>query len=274
MILDIRYHIASLVAVFLALGLGILIGASLLDEGRFVESQERLVAGLEKRFDTLQAERSLLETENAKLMGRLQEQENLLVAFELPLVEGVLAGRTVSVIYANKDWREGWQAVIDKLLKQADAQVVANSVISELLQGGVIASLPDENGEEGPSSTEEQSLKLQALADDVRGLLGGRTTPIQTDVSDVLLMVGTGGDKTETWEKQMAKEALALGIAVAVVGNTDMEAYLHELAEEGVLAMDNLDSVTGRVGLIRGLLVGQVGYYGVGKSAKGPWPPP
>jgi len=59
MILDIRYHIASLVAVFLALGLGILIGASLLDEGRLVESQEKLIVGLEKRFDTLQAERSL-----------------------------------------------------------------------------------------------------------------------------------------------------------------------------------------------------------------------
>ena len=59
MILDIRYHIAFLGSCLSRLGTGILIGASILDEGRLIESQEQLIGGLERRFDSLQGERNL-----------------------------------------------------------------------------------------------------------------------------------------------------------------------------------------------------------------------
>ena len=105
MILDIRYHIASLVAVFLALGLGILIGASILDEGRLIESQEQLIAGLERRFDSLQGERNLLEAKIALLKTELEEQNSLLAALETPLVERALEGKTVTLVYGSPSGR-------------------------------------------------------------------------------------------------------------------------------------------------------------------------
>ncbi|NMB11524.1 MAG: copper transporter [Firmicutes bacterium] len=275
MILDIRYHIASLVAVFLALGLGILIGASLLDEGRLLESQEKLIAGLEKRFDTLQAERSLLETENALLSSKLQEQETLFVALELPLVEEALEGRSVSVVYGSEAWKQNWQEPLDKLLKQAGARVVASRLITGLLHGSTTFSA--QSGDMGKALTDSEGqdpmVNLQALVDDAQGLLGEKLRAESPMTIDVLLLVGTGGENTVVWEKLLAKEALVAGMAVAVVGTTDMEAHLSELAKGGALALDNLDSVAGRVGLIRGLLASQTGYYGVGKSAQGPWPP-
>jgi hypothetical protein len=273
MILDIRYHIASLVAVFLALGLGILIGASLLDEGRLLESQEKLIVGLEKRFDTMQAERSLLETENALLNGKLREQESLFAALELPLVEETLKGRSVSIVYGDEAWQKNWQASIGKLLEQAGARIVSHRLMTGLLQSNTPLSVQNGDGARALTDIDTQSLvvSLQALIDDAQGLLGERLSDSPRTI-DVLLMVGTGGGNTAGWEKLLVKEALAAGIAVAVVGTTDMEAHLCELAKGGALALDNLDSVAGRIGLIRGLLASQTGYYGVGKSAQGLWP--
>ena len=106
-----------MVAVFLALGLGILIGASLLDEGKLIESQERLIAGLEKRFDQLQSEQALLEKENAALISEINEHKTLLAALELPLIEGGLAGQRGSAVYADDQWREYWQAPLGQLLE-------------------------------------------------------------------------------------------------------------------------------------------------------------
>lgn len=276
MILDIRYHIASLVAVFLALGLGILIGASLLDEGRLLESQEKLIVGLEKRFDTLQAERSLLQTENTLLSGQLKEQEDFFAALESPLVEGALSGLSVSVVYGNERWQESWQAALDALLDQAGARRVTSRLITGLLPGTTTLGSSGGDSETIPSESNSESwaLNLQALADHGQGLLGERgLTPASTSLVDILLLVGTGGDSTALWEQQLTKEAAEAGIVVAIVGTPEMETHLNDLAQRGALAVDNLETVAGRIALIRGIKTGEVGYYGLGKSAKGPWPP-
>ena len=277
MILDIRYHIASLVAVFLALGLGILIGASLLDEGRLVESQEKLIVGLERRFDGLQAERNLLETEIALLNGRLQEQDALLGALEAPLVEGALAGRTVTLIYGSAEWQKNRQSALDRLLEQAGAQVVSSELLTDLLPNSIMLSSshgePDESGDKQKTaeSIDSLPLSLKALVRGDQGLLGERRSPRPSPPGhvDMIVLVGSGGDSTAAWEVQLVKEAAAAGVAVGVIGSTTMETLLGELAQGGALVVDNIDSVAGRVGLIRGLVSGNSGYYGVGKGASG-----
>ncbi|HHY40177.1 MAG TPA: copper transporter, partial [Syntrophaceticus sp.] len=53
---DIIYHIASLAAVFLALGLGILIGTSMISSDAINEQQKKMIEGLEKEFAVLREE--------------------------------------------------------------------------------------------------------------------------------------------------------------------------------------------------------------------------
>jgi hypothetical protein len=58
-IIDIRYHVASLVAVFLALGLGIFIGSTIVGESlvaEIVEQQESMVSKLEGDYEALKNE--------------------------------------------------------------------------------------------------------------------------------------------------------------------------------------------------------------------------
>ena len=58
MIVDFKYHIASLVAVFMALGIGVIIGSSVLGESivrNIVAEQELLITRLEEDYDGLKS---------------------------------------------------------------------------------------------------------------------------------------------------------------------------------------------------------------------------
>ncbi len=66
MLMDLRYHAASLIAVFLALALGLIIGGSLASDEALVLYQENLIARL--------------EAENKALRGKQIEDENHLLA--------------------------------------------------------------------------------------------------------------------------------------------------------------------------------------------------
>ncbi|NLB18723.1 MAG: copper transporter, partial [Syntrophomonadaceae bacterium] len=51
--IDIRYHIATLIAVFVALGVGILIGSTLVSGDVLVEQQKKMITQLETQFNVL-----------------------------------------------------------------------------------------------------------------------------------------------------------------------------------------------------------------------------
>lgn len=60
---DMRYHIASLVAVFLALAIGIMLGTVIVDKGVLVTQQQALVKRIEAGFDELRIENRALKEE-------------------------------------------------------------------------------------------------------------------------------------------------------------------------------------------------------------------
>ena len=69
MIFDIKYHIASLVAIFLALGIGILIGTSMIGSDAITKQQKNMIEGIEKEFTILREENK----QNADALLQTQE---------------------------------------------------------------------------------------------------------------------------------------------------------------------------------------------------------
>ena len=53
---DIKHHIASLAAVFLALALGIIIGSSMVGSDAITQQQKSMIEGIEKEFNILREE--------------------------------------------------------------------------------------------------------------------------------------------------------------------------------------------------------------------------
>ena len=62
--IDIRYHVISLVAVFLALGIGILLGTTLVERGLIAE-QKNEIKSLRETFDEIKADVFLKQAKDA-----------------------------------------------------------------------------------------------------------------------------------------------------------------------------------------------------------------
>lgn len=77
-LVDIRYHLTSLVAVFLSLGLGIVIGMSLAEDDTLRREQQNLIRSIEDKVTLVQKENGGLRAELATVQASLGDYERLL----------------------------------------------------------------------------------------------------------------------------------------------------------------------------------------------------
>ncbi len=89
-LVDIRYHLTSLVAVFLSLGLGMVIGMSLAEDDTLRREQQNLIRSIEERV-------SMVQAENAHLLAQLDEVQTSLGDYERLIWDagGQLFGRSL-----------------------------------------------------------------------------------------------------------------------------------------------------------------------------------
>lgn len=124
--LDLRYHIVSLVAVFLALGIGVLIGSAMETDNTLIQQQkvltDRLAADLEKlRGENKEAVEKLAQAEKAV------DQRDAFAKEVLPaLVKNRLVGYRVAIIDTG-DY--GFNDDLLDVLKKAGAVVTSTSVL-------------------------------------------------------------------------------------------------------------------------------------------------
>lgn len=87
---NLRYHIVSLTAVFLALGLGILAGTTVIDQ--------QVVSGLRANTAALRNDLDRTRANVSEMQGRLDVWDRFGTAIEPPLLDGLLAGRAVVIL--------------------------------------------------------------------------------------------------------------------------------------------------------------------------------
>ena len=71
MIVDVKYHIFTIAAIFAALGLGILIGTSLIGRDTLIEEQEKLISDIARDIEQVRDENKDLAIEVNNLEDRL-----------------------------------------------------------------------------------------------------------------------------------------------------------------------------------------------------------
>lgn len=119
--IDFRYHIVSLIAVFLALGVGILVGTTVLDAAT-VSVLRRQVQTLGNNLDSTRREISELRAESDR--GRA-----VIEAATPWTTEGRLAGRRVVLVYDGQ--AGGWRDVVRDGLVEAGAQPVGSMTLTD-----------------------------------------------------------------------------------------------------------------------------------------------
>ena len=309
--IDFRYHLISLIAVFLALGLGILMGSVVLSE-KYVQRLENRVTDFEQEVDARRQEVSELndridafqefatESQPRLVEGALAGEE--IVAFETDATDGVLleglaetveqaGGTLVSTITLTDRFALSDQPERDQLAlmlgsgasEAPELRAEAGALLGERA-AAVSASRVDATF--GDGAAQRLNLLMRSLEDEgFIGVSSSAETPVPAGASFIV----AGGSTEQTFEGAVElSAALARGLsdrerAVMVVeASTSTWRLVETVRDDGSLnaavsTADHAETVPGRVAVVLGLdmaIDGLLGHYGVADGASGVIPPP
>ncbi len=288
MIFDLKYHIASLTAVFLALGIGILVGTTVIGNDALTKQQERLVASLQEEFKALREDNEKTTAALAELQADLAYQQEFNRAVLPVLVKERLKGRAVAVVDVN--YRRSHDALAN-VLRLAGAEVRSVTSISlpprEARTVREVAALLGLKGE--PSYERvlrelavrlaatlqgggEDSLLRELEALGVVKVSGSYGQPL----SDVIVIGGAQArdrDCAKVFDLALIKMLTASGVRVFGVEDARVPvSYMRYYQGACLATVDNIDTVYGQVALVRAM-EGYPGRYGVKESAEKFLPP-
>lgn len=291
--INFRYHVVSLVAVFLALGLGVLMGSSFISEGT-VKLLRNAQRSLEKTNDRLK--KDLREADGT--LGALNEYASFA---KDPVIRGTLANRPV-VIASSPNTPEEMIKAVAATLSNAGARIEGSLRLDEGLDGATEAKRRRIALALETTLTDEASLRtllVTRLSDALSGKAPGLLQRlIDADLAEVFDLPGTQlkpppaiasagsaivvlAGKTDgklAFEQQFALplvQALAETSAVVAVcepGSETMElaGLLRQDSSIKAVTVDGVAGPVGQAGLALGLqaaFAGRVGNYGSGKGA-------
>ena len=278
---DLRYHVASLAAVFLALIIGILVGAGISSRTDLEESDRRV---LEQRIARLEQEKEDLSAQADLLRRQREAADDYIEATYPALMNGRLRGTRVALLFMGQS-DQGVIEAVGQTLDDASAPAVVERESLELPvdeQEVANALEPQFSG----LSLEEVGRRLG------EELIEGGETPFWDALIPVLVedhrgMPSTESDAVVVSHTGIATDAptrrfldgvyagLAAG-AVPVVGIERTDERPSRIAvykANGISSVDSVDTNVGRVALAVLLAGGEEGHYGLKRTAEnGPLP--
>lgn len=271
---DMRAYTISLVAVFLALGIGILLGTIIEDKGVLQRQQAALVDRIESDIDELRSERASLR--------RQASQARVFEELVLPLaVNGKLRGRSITVVSTPALSVELRNQVLETLnmagaevrlvgitpqgleLPEGDAQLTAlfsDTASGEPLSTRVLKGLAE------AIALPSANPGLAALAEaGVVAVEGQATRP----TGRLIVAVSPDGDEAvaDGVLLPLAKEFARFSPSVVgVEGSQGKGTLMSRFKEMGVGTVDNVDQAAGQFSLVH-LAAGGSGNFGTKGAA-------
>ena len=281
MIIDYKYHIASLVAVFLALGIGIIIGSTMLGNDALIEYQKQVTNRLETQLQSLretnvsiQAKASALEIDSGT---HKQFEKTVLPA----LVTKRLEGQKFALLTLNTF---GFPPETTGIINDSGGQVTSVTSLSDFYdQPEILNKFVTAMG--WPEAVPEQQLGkfAAALAAGISKGDGEAFFTVLTDqeilkksgdygvpLNGVIIVGGCYGEKKRDPQLDLLiiDSFRDLNIPVVCVEETDVSlSYIKDYQRKSVSTVDNIDTAPGQLALVLAL-GGQPGNYGVKSTAQ------
>jgi hypothetical protein len=266
---DLRYHVISLAAVFLALVLGILIGVAISDPSLADRTE------LAKKRDEVTRLQKELETANAR--SQQQQAASDFVAEAYPAVmHDRLAGKRIAVVFIGSVAGKKY-APVREALEDAGAEIVRMRALRVPLSHDAVQAALSEQ----PKLAEYVGAShLQDLGRDLgRELADGDETPLWDALADELVEQRRGSARGDvdgivvlrSVKPQQAETAQFLrGLYSGMNGSSTVVAAETSRAERpasvvydrtGLSTVDDIDTRAGRVALAVVLAGGPSGHY-------------
>ena len=281
---DLRYHVASLAAVFLALIIGILVGVGI--SGPVDSAKTKF---LEEQVAKYQSQLDKNASESPKRAREEQAARSFMNEAYPVLARNRLRGKQIAVVFVG-DADPGSSGAVNGLLNDSGAEQLrlrALKVPVDVAQlDAALKNQPAASGLRGPKNVEELG---RSLGEEL--MLGG-DTPLWNSLSGALANQQVGGNRkpadgvivVRTASPQRgATSRFLLGLysglasaAVPAVGveQTDAANSAIEVFDQaGLSTVDDVDQPMGRLATVLLLAGAPSGHYGVKESADDPLPP-
>ena len=271
---DLRYHVASLAAVFIALVIGILVGVGLSGRGVLRDAER---ANYQRQIDQLEREKAAA-LDQARSLEALEAYER--ETYPL-LMDERLAGSRVAAVFVGSFEGELAESV-QRTLDDSDGVLTLRALQVPIRTGDLLRAVADLD--DAPRTVEELG---RVLAAELVGDPGD--TPFWDVVGRLLVEEREGSGEVDavvvarTSEPQTGQTARFLagfysGLAAADVPVVGVEASdaepstIQTYRDHGFSTVDNVDTLTGRLALAV-VLEGQTGAYGIKDEADAVLPP-
>lgn len=281
--LNFRYHALSLVAVFLSLVIGLLLGVAIGDKGLVSSAEKDVRASLRDDVREAQGQR---DDARAQLQERQQFEADAYPA----LVGGRLAGRRIALIELGGPSDRMWN-LTKEALQGSGARLASVSVIREPLQLDELAAAARgtryEQLAQDPDLLHPFATRLglqfthggrllrlvrRDLLQQGSGALNGADGVVI--VRNTPQLDGADADAVETFEDGLVRGLRAQDLPVVGVETTDAESSQIEWFKDHELSsVDDLDDPIGRAAVVFALS-GERGSFGVKATADGGRLPP
>ncbi|HYH03151.1 MAG TPA: copper transporter [Bacillota bacterium] len=287
MIIDLRYHVVSLVAVFLALGLGIIIGINF---GKTDDLQ------LDNQIERLEQTYQKIRDDQKTLQANLQTKENMLESaqqFQRAIMPNLtlnrLLGKRIAVIRTNDsvDFKHT-KAMVD-LLKQAGAEVTSVTTFLKPLDLTDAQFRNEVIDAFGLVNVEEKNLMAEISRKIIQTIINGQSgtellflqnreqVKLWGDYNrgyvDTIVFFG-GGNTAESAKQQEIDQPLVeavrkteitvVGVEPSFVTHSYMRLYQSKI--KGTI--DNIDTPPGEMTLVYMLASGKKGHFGTKETAR------
>ena len=283
---DLRYHVASLAAVFLALIIGILVGVGIADRGLLDKGTKNLlehrVADLQNKLHNASQRSAASDRDQRAMQSYIKETYPV-------LVRNRLRGKHVAVVFVGKV-DPGLSAVVERALLDAGAEETRLRAVKIPFDEQQVDSrlASDSNGQSYIGKANLENLG-RALGEE---LVSGGDTPLWDSLTEALVDQRSGASKTpvdgvvvvRTVSPQRGGTSRFLfglyqglsspGLPAVGVEKTDAKFSAVQIFGKGGLStVDDIDEPAGKLALAL-LLAGEpAGHYGVKQSADDLLPP-
>lgn len=268
--LHLKYYIILLIGIFLALGLGILIGITLENNNVLENQQELIIRQIESEFKALRNEADMLKKSLAALEKQKAEADSTCEYLFSKLIEDRLYGLNVSIINFGQDTIS---TDLIQTLKMAGATVECSITLQADLYARQDLNTALEaffqEGQGGNVSRDFHSIVADEL---VLSLIEGAFTPLSARLkemhlihasnnleqsSDVIILSSNGRDEQEgslpvnSFNIVLTQAALNMGLPVVAVEPSSVEdTAISEYEELGISTVRGVDTFYGKLALI------------------------
>lgn len=283
MVINLKYYVITIVAIFLAIGIGIFIGIMLDGQDLIVEQQKQIVAQLESKFDEFKVKQDSLQEKIESLTLEKEKNEKFINTIYPRMVKNKLKDLDIVILETSEYY--DYSGIIDAF-KKAGVNSVTNIIIKDsfILEEDKIIQLAKKFKLSGDSKEEVHAQLVKKFCN---ALVSGTDMEFIKYLKDTKMIDYTdkfisptdyviiAGGSIDEQKKSLTKVDIPIinciknaNIPVMAVEKLDV-AYsnISDYKKLRISTVDNVDTVIGKISMLM-VVSGREGHFGEKESAE------